>query len=206
MVNDDESQGPPRTAEHWNARYKSDQTPWDTGRVNPHLRQLVEDGLWTPGRLLEVGCGTGVDAAWLAGQGFEVTGVDLSEIAIARARARVEEHGVDVDLRTGSFPNDAPPFDFAFDFGCFHVVGTSEERDAFVDDIARNLKPAGQWLSILGSTEGPTRDHGPPRRSARDIVAAVEPRLEIVSLTDAMYDANLSSPARAWVLLARRRA
>ena len=54
MVNDDESQGPPRTAEHWNARYKSDQTPWDTGRVNPHLRQLVEDGLY----FLESRCAT----------------------------------------------------------------------------------------------------------------------------------------------------
>jgi SAM-dependent methyltransferase len=155
---------------------------------------------------LEVGCGTGVEAAWLAGRGFKVTAVDLSTTAIDRARERSLAAGVEVDLRVGSFPEDDEPFDFMFDFGCFHVFGEVAEREAFAQHVARCLRPGGRWLSTLGSTEGPPRDHGPPRRSALEIVSAVEPHLEILSLTDAMYDADLETPARSWVMMARRRA
>ena len=51
-----------------------------------------------PGRALELGCGTGTNTVWLAQHGFDCTGVDLSPRAIARARQRADEAGVQVNF------------------------------------------------------------------------------------------------------------
>lgn len=61
-------------------------------------------------------------------------------------------------------------------------------------------------MSLLGSTEGAARDTGPPRRSARDIVTAVEPVLEIVELRGIQFDADRPTAVGAWVLIVRPRA
>jgi hypothetical protein len=61
------------------------------------------------------------------------------------------------------------------------------------------------WHSLIGSTDGPPRDSGPPRRSATEIVASVEPHFEILDLQSTSFDQGSHSHARAWVLVARRR-
>src|SRR6185503_16850640 len=81
----------------------------------------------------------------------------------------------------------AGPFAFVFDRGCFHCFDTADERARFAANVARALAPGGVWLSLIGSTEGPPRDFGPPRRSVRDIAAAIEPHLEILSLRSAEF-------------------
>jgi hypothetical protein len=58
------------------------------------------------------------------------------------------------------------------------------------------------WLSLIGSTEGPPRDVGPPRRSAREVVLAIESALEIVELRSAEFSGN---SAKAWFCLSRQR-
>jgi hypothetical protein len=65
------------------------------------------------------------------------------------------------------------------------------------------LAPGGLWLSLIGSTEGPPREVGPPRRSAREITLAIEPALEIVELRSAEFR---GSNAKAWFCLSRQRA
>lgn len=205
MTDEAPRQGPPRTPEEWDARYKGEPPPWETGRVDRHLRATVEGGIVEPCRVLEVGCGSGSDSVWLASRGFEVTGVDISPTAIEMARSRAKEANVGPTLAVGSFPSGADPFDLVYDCGCFHTLDGSWDRTAFVANIARRLSTEGQWLSILGSTDGPSRDHGPPRRSALDIAAAVEPHLEILSLLTEIYDADTPTPARAWIMLARKR-
>ncbi|KIG14903.1 hypothetical protein DB30_06205 [Enhygromyxa salina] len=68
--------------------------------------------------------------------------------------------------------------------------------------MADSLGPGGEWLSLVGSTEGPAREQGPPRRSARDLVEAVEPVLELIELRSSEFDGSV---AKAWQLLARVR-
>jgi hypothetical protein len=60
----------------------------------------------------------------------------------------------------------------------------------------------GVWLSLIGSTEGPPREVGPPRRSAREVALAIEPVLEIVELRSAQF---VTHDAKAWFCLARQR-
>ena len=69
--------------------------------------------------------------------------------------------------------------------------------------VARALAPGGRWLSLSGSTEGPAREYGPPRRSARDIVEAIEPALELLELRATEF--HVPGPARAWSVLSRLR-
>jgi hypothetical protein len=68
------------------------------------------------------------------------------------------------------------------------------------------LAPGGLWLSLIGSTEGTPRDTGPPRRSARDLVSAIEPVLEMVELRSIHFDLHLEMPPAAWLCLSRVRA
>jgi methylase of polypeptide subunit release factors len=71
----------------WDERYATGNLPWDTGDPEPYLVELIERGTIAPGRALEVGCGTGTNALWLAARGFEVVGIDISPRAIAMAQA-----------------------------------------------------------------------------------------------------------------------
>jgi SAM-dependent methyltransferase len=192
----------------WDQHYASGQLPWDTGDPDPHLVELVEQGVILPGPTLEVGCGTGTNALWLSARGFEVYGVDVAPLAIEKAEAKRCAAGTSARFSVLDFLREDlafGPFDFVFDRGVFHVFDAVEERARFAERVAAVLSPRGQWLSLAGSTEGPPRDHGPPRRSARDLLAAVEPVLELVQLRSSTFDADLPTRAMAWVMLARVR-
>jgi thioredoxin reductase/SAM-dependent methyltransferase len=83
------------TREYWESQYAQSPHRW-SGRVNPTLAEVVESLPRSPGaQALDLGCGEGGDAVWLAGQGYRVTAVDVSRTAIARGRAGAREQGVD---------------------------------------------------------------------------------------------------------------
>src|SRR6185503_7215607 len=191
----------------WNDHYASGNLPWDSGVPDPLLTAYVAAGRVAPARTLEVGAGTGTNAIWLAERGFDVLGIDVSPLAVEAARGKIAARTERCRFETRDFltqPIDEGPFDFVFDRGCFHVFDEPDEQAAFAARVAAVLNPGGTWLSLLGSTEGPPREVGPPRRSARDIAAAIEPVLEIVELTAAdFFDGP--APAKAWVCLSRRR-
>lgn len=192
----------------WNDVYAQGDLPWDTGEPDPHLVELVTSGRVTPGRALEIGCGTGTNSLWLASQGFEVFAVDVAPRAVEKARAKAADSKGQVTFEVANVLTDplpAGPFDFVFDRGCLHTFDEAAARARFAGRVAAELAPGGLWASLLGSTEGPKRDHGPPRRSAQDIAAAIEPSLEIVELKAVRFDARLPTPAAAWLCLSRRR-
>jgi SAM-dependent methyltransferase len=192
----------------WNERYLAGDAPWDTGEPNEHLVEFVRAGVVERGRALDVGCGTGTNALWLARQGFTVVGVDVSSVAIERARAKGGRSDLSCRFERLDFLNDpvsGGPFGLVFDLGCFHVFDRAADRERFAARVASLLAPAGRWLSLIGSTEGPERDWGPPRRSARDVVGAIDPALEILELRSIELHADLPAPAAAWLCLTRLR-
>src|SRR5699024_221640 len=80
------------TAEYWDGRYGSQERMW-SGRANDALVELA--GGLTPGRALDLGSGEGADSIWLAQQGWSVTGIDISTVAVERATAVARELGLD---------------------------------------------------------------------------------------------------------------
>ncbi|MBL4688660.1 MAG: methyltransferase domain-containing protein [Nannocystaceae bacterium] len=196
---------PPRTAADWEARYVGGTAPWDTGHVDVNLKTAIDRSVIKPCRALDVGCGSGLEACWLAGQGYDITGVDLSTTAIARAERRARDAGVSATFAVGSFPADADPFDWVYDCGCFHTQSSEVTRAAFAESVAQCLVVGGLWTTICGSTDGPERDHGPPRLSVQQVATALEPRFEILDLRASTYDADTATVAQAWIVVSRRR-
>jgi SAM-dependent methyltransferase len=134
-----------------------------------------------------------------------VFGIDVAPLAVKRANAKLERRRFGCRFATLDFLAASPPdgpFEFVFDRGCFHVFDEPEESARFSARVAAALAPGGLWLSLIGSTEGPPREAGPPRRSAREVVLAIEPALEIVELSSAEFR---SHGAKAWFCLSRRR-
>lgn len=190
----------------WDEHYAGGPLPWDTGAPDPSLVELL--GRLPRGRALEIGCGTGTNAVYLAGQGYQVVGVDLAPRAVALARARAAEAGADVAFHVVDVladPLPGGPYDLVFDRGCLHVFDEAADRARFAEQVASALAPGGQWLSLAGSTEGPARDGGPPRRSAGELVRAIEPHLEILELRRATFDLPQGLVAM-WICRAGRRA
>ncbi|HEY1804835.1 MAG TPA: class I SAM-dependent methyltransferase [Terracidiphilus sp.] len=189
----------------WNESYASGQLPWDTGQPEPLLVDFVTSGVVKPGPTLEVGAGTGTNSIWMAERGFDVFGVDVAPLAIERAQAKAKDRTLGCRFAVWDIlaaPPPGGPFHFVFDRGCFHVFDEPAERERFAAQVAAVLAPAGLWLSLIGSTEGPPREVGPPRRSAREVTAAVEPALEIIELRSAEFR---GANAKAWFCLSRQR-
>lgn len=189
----------------WNESYVSGELPWDTGEPEPLLVEFVTAGRVRPTKTLEIGAGTGTNALWLAERGFDVLGIDVAPIAVERATAKLNGRALRCrfatrDFLVADFPDG--PFDFVFDRGCFHIFDEPEERARFAVQVAAMLTPSGLWLSMIGSTEGPPREVGPPRRSGREVMLAIEPALEIVELRSAEFRGH---GAPAWLCLSRRR-
>lgn len=198
----------PRDRGRWDQRYTEGDLPWDSGVPDVHLPGVIEEHGIEPGKALEVGCGTGTNSIWLARQGFDVTGLDLSTVAIERAEAKAGEAGVSCRFVVADFlvdPIPGVPYGFVYDRGCLHVFDHSRDRARFASRVAELLDSDGLWFSLIGSTDGPPRDVGPPRRSAAEITAAAEPHFEILELRSTLFGREDLSYARAWVLVARRR-
>jgi SAM-dependent methyltransferase len=108
-----------------------------------HLAELFASLAGSHGKLLEVGCGIGVDSIQLAKCGFDVTAVDLTENALAVARENATRSGVTIDFRLGNaegldFPDET--FDAVYSFGVLHHT---PDIEAAVAEVHRVLKPGG---------------------------------------------------------------
>jgi SAM-dependent methyltransferase len=192
----------------WNEQYIAGGAPWDTGEPDGHLVEFLRSSPVEQGLALDVGCGTGTNALWLAEHGFAVLGIDVAAAAIEKARAKVAGAELDCRFATADFLRDGAvggSFDLVFDRGCFHVFDEAQDRERFARRVASLLKRDGRWLSLIGSTEGPPRDHGPPRRSARDVMSAIEPQLEILEFRSIEFRANLPARVAAWLCVSRPR-
>jgi len=194
--------------DRFNEHYKEGSAPWDIGKPDFNLIQTVTTTPIAPCKALEVGCGTGDNAIWLSQQHFTVVGVDASEIAIEKARDKAAKTNASCTfavLNIFKSHADGAPFGFAFDRGCFHTVDSPQERQSFAEQINRHLGESGLWLSLIGSADDERTNEGPPKRTARDIVGAVEPYFEILSLVSCQVETHLPAPPRAWVCLMRKR-
>lgn len=195
-------------APDWNQHYLDGSPPWHTDTPSPELVAFMGDRRPVPGRALDIGCGTGLHARWLAAHGFDVVGVDIAPAAIERASATATPAAGTVRYAVLDFLETLPdggPFDLVFDRGVFHVFDAADDRARFASQVARCLAPNGHWLSLIGSTDGPPREEGPPRRSARDITTAIEPVLELVELRATQFDLDRPVQPRAWCCVARPR-
>ncbi|MCW5200654.1 class I SAM-dependent methyltransferase [Desulfobulbus sp. F4] len=192
----------------WEERYRQKNTPWDTGRPDIHLMNLLSGWPNFSGKVLEVGCGTGTNSVWLAEQGFQVTGMDISAGAIELARKRAADKKVECRFLAEDFLTyqlAGRQFALLVDRACFHVMGDDERRSLFVKQAASCLEPGGLWFCMVGNSDQILEGEGPPRLSATQICAAAEPAFEILRLETCQFDSNLPVAMRFWLCLMRVR-
>jgi SAM-dependent methyltransferase len=154
-------QRPHRTSEDWDDLYKGDgeDRVW-SGLPNGSL--VAEVSTMEPGRAVDLGCGEGGDAIWLASLGWRVTGIDISRVALDRAAEAAGALGVTVDWVCADFVTE-PPKAGAFDLVTTHYPALlKSEADRSIEALVRGVAPGGTLLFVgheVTDTEA-ARSHG----------------------------------------------
>jgi len=192
----------------WNDRYRTRETPWDTGRPSRELQRVVAEQKIAPCRALEIGCGTGSNAVWLAQQGFDVTAFDLAPLAIEQAEKRARDAGVTCRFLAAdvlSPPDLGPAFDFLFDRGCYHAVRRNDAA-GYLATLKKVIAPGGTALILTGNAREP-HEPGPPVVSEEDIRRELGALLDVLALREFRFDAvpGVNESFLGWSILLRRK-
>lgn len=194
--------------QHWNQRYKTGSTPWDSGLPSAELRRVIEESDIQPCRVLELGCGTGTNAILLAQLGFKVTAVDLSPLAIDEAMAKAVLAEVEVSWICGdvcSFDQPDDPFPLVFDRGCFHCIRRDVSADLILETLERVTATGSQFIVFTGNANE-QREHGPPGLFDKTIRNDLGGLFEINQLRPFYFeDAGGEQGPLGWSCLATRR-
>lgn len=190
----------------WDAIYREGTPAWETGEVAGELARMVDQGHIEPCGVLELGCGTGADAVYLARKGFDVTAVDSSPMALERARRRAQLEGAGVCFVLDDvfeFARNSEPFDLIYDAGFYHFI-RRVDLDGFLDLLWRVTRPGSLYLTLCGSDEEEA-DGGPPQVSQEELRFELTRLFEIVKLRRFCFESpNRSEGYRGWSCLLKR--
>ena len=131
-----------------------EEIPWNMETPPELLVELVDSRKVQPCRVIDLGCGAGSCAIYLAERGFEVTGVDFSPTAIEIARENASRKGVKCNFFVADVIEEldrvSQTWDFAYDWGLLHHI-FPEQRPKYVENVRRILNPKGKYLSVCFS-------------------------------------------------------
>jgi SAM-dependent methyltransferase len=138
-------------------------TPWDHEEASGQFKDFIGELAAPPGRALEIGCGTGRDAVYLASRGWTVTAVDGVRHALNAAQQRAQAAGVDVNWVCGDVCQleqlgigDA--YDLVLDRGCFHDL-TDKQRDRWAQGVS--AVTSSRAMLLISAYERHRRGPGP---------------------------------------------
>jgi cyclopropane fatty-acyl-phospholipid synthase-like methyltransferase len=188
------------------------QAPWDIPGAQPPFVGLEDAGA-IRGSVLDVGCGTGENALYLASRRHEVWGIDFVPQAIERARQKVKQRGLSVHFQVGDalqLDQLGRTFDTVIDCGLFHTF-SDEERPAFVSGLATVVRPGG-CVHILCFSDQEPPGQGPRRVTQQEIRDAFRDGWNVVEIRDARFqttdhpEARTFSPGgpKAWLVTINR--
>ena len=147
-----ENEGVPGSVAAWEERYTETGDSIWSGNPNESLVATVSE--LTPGRVLDVGCGEGADVIWLAEHGWDATGIDLSQTAIARATEVAAQRKVAAKFEVGDIstwvPSEDQPRRGGYDLviGCFLHTRLPDTREELISRVAEHVAPGGALLLI----------------------------------------------------------
>ena len=201
----------------WNQRYVDENAPWDSGVPSDQLQRILVDHDIAPSRMLEIGCGTGTNAIYLAELGFDVTAVDVAPLAIQQAIEKAKAADVTVDFRvvdlvaadTASRLTGGEPFSFIFDRGVYHCL-RRENLNEFLTTIGQLAAPGATYSLLAGNANDPDREEGgPPQVHAHELAGELQPLFDLVELRECRFGGVVIEGAPveplAWAAVMRRR-
>lgn len=135
-----------------------DQIPWNSETPPDALVELVKSGKIRPCKTIDLGCGAGNYAIYLARQGFEVTGVDISPTIIKTATENAKKWGVKCRFIVADLLGDLhevkETFDFGYDWEVLHHI-FPEDREKYIKNVYKVLKPGALYFSVCFSEKDP---------------------------------------------------
>lgn len=159
MTGHDES-----SAAFWEARYQGMNRSWGT-QPNALLKEAMTALGLPPGRALDLGCGHGGDALWLASLGWHVTAVDIAPTALVRVAAAAAQAGVGERVSTEhhDISRSLPAGAFDLVYACYAHSHVDIGRDAVLARAAGQVEPGGRLIVVDHASLAPwsDRDHAP---------------------------------------------
>ncbi len=197
------------TTPSWDDSYAgSVPAPWDIGKPQPAFVRLAERGLLT-GQVLDAGCGTGEQTLLAASSGADALGVDVSPLAVERARGKAAARGIEARfevadaLRLGDLGRS---FDTIIDSGLFHVFD-DDGRAGYVGSLASVLRPGGR-LYLMCFSDAQPGTLGPRRVSQDELRSAFADGWTIIAIQADAFEVNPgffgSTTAQAWLATVSR--
>jgi SAM-dependent methyltransferase len=190
----------------YQAFYRIGFTPWDGHALSSTLREMIEGPAALPaGAALDIGCGTGDSAIYLAQHGWQVTGVDVSAKALEKAAAKAAAKQVRVDFRRAdatrlSSSGIGKSCTLILDSGCLHGM-SDEARDRYVVELGAIASPQTRLLIFAFTPGGQTGVRGVDHA---EIERRFTPQWELVSAADdSDMTSNPEHPARHYLLQRR---
>jgi SAM-dependent methyltransferase len=186
----------------WDASYQDGPAPWDVEGPQPAIARVAAAGGFT-GAVLDAGCGSGDNALHLASLGLRVLGVDVAGTALARARAKAAELGLDAEfVACDAFRLErlGRRFETVLDCGMFHTCDAGE-RPGYVASLASVTGPGATLHLLCFSDEG--ADAGPHPVSRDELTAAFGPgtgwRVDAVGPERVLTRFHGAAGAPAWL-------
>lgn len=199
--------GPDGKFPDWHDLYRNqpvESMPWYNPDLDTDLDAALRERGAASGAFLDLGTGPGTQAIQLAKRGFTVTGVDLAESAIEKAKAlSAEVRWLQDDILRSRLEE---VFDFVFDRGCFHVLDPAD-RPAYVAHLKRLVRPGGTVFLKCFSVDQPMdpAGRGPKRFSHQDIRSIFGADFEIERIQDTVYQGTLETfPKALFAVMSRR--
>lgn len=177
---------------------------WDTNVSPPELVELIENEALPVGNALDIGCGTGTNAIYLARHGWQVTGIDFIGRAIHQARRKARRAGVAARTRfvvgdvTRLDEYNLEAYNFVLDIGCLHGLSVSQ-RTTYAHGLKTFTAPGAIYL--LYAFKADSHSDGPAGLQPEDVRHLFEPQFEVVAIQHG--DSTIAGRGSAWYRLQR---
>jgi SAM-dependent methyltransferase len=185
--------------------YRNGTPPWDIARAQPAIVRLAEEGL-IAGDVIDVGCGTGENAVYLASRGLTVVGLDAAPTAIAQAQEKARQRSSSAAFLVAdalALEGLGRTFDAAIDCGLFHTF-SDPDRLRFERSLHRTLRAGGRYV-LLCFNEHQPGEMGPRRVTQAEIRATFATGWKVDSIVAERFAASLPREgAHAWLAMLTR--
>ncbi|TVR54482.1 MAG: class I SAM-dependent methyltransferase [Spirochaetaceae bacterium] len=194
----------------WESAYRSGSVNWDPGEYDRHLPWLLSTFDIAPCRAIDLGCGTGKSAVWLAEHGFDVVGVDLAPTAIRNANELARVRGVSATFVAGEFPGEftagrrssvlgSEPFGLAIERGFLQHFGPGRELDRVLRAVVDLLAPDALFYSLITAREGKRARWGPRLWSESEVRESLGAWFRIRHMELSVFTPDEAGSMPAWL-------